>query len=208
MIFVKAEIVSLSYHVVHAIIKNMTMILTTLLIGALLVGAVVTFVVLGFTHFVPWLFVLANIGVVVFIKFREKRKFLTWKEEYSVGIEALDKDHRKLLNLINQFQTAALYRTGIEFEQEAFDALVEYTRTHFSREEALMEEHGYPDFEAHQALHRKMITQVEESMAQHANEGRQVPLERTVEFLQDWLVNHINGIDQKYSGFLKSKGVR
>ncbi len=184
------------------------MILTTLLMGALLVGAVVTFVVLGFTHFVPWLFVLAAIGVVVFIKFREKRKFLTWKEEYSVGIEALDKDHRKLLNLINQFQTAALYRTGIEFEQEAFDALVEYTRTHFNREEALMEEHGYPDFEAHQDLHRKMITQVEESMAQHANEGRQVPLERTVEFLQDWLLNHINGTDQKYSEFLKSKGVR
>ncbi len=186
----------------------MMMILTTLLIGALLVGALITFVVLGFTHFVPWLFVLATIGVVGFIKFREKRKFLVWKEEYSVGIEALDMDHKKLLNLINQFQTAVLYRTGREFEQEAFDALVDYTRTHFSREEALMEEHGYPDFEAHQAQHRKMIAQVEACMAQYTNEGRQVPLERAVEFLQDWLINHINGTDQEYSGFLKSKGVR
>lgn len=184
------------------------MILTTLLIGALLVGALITFIVLGIGHLVPWLFILATIGLVVFVKYREKRKFLVWKDEYSVGIEAIDKDHRKLLNLINQFQTAVLYRTGREFEQEAFDALVDYTRTHFRREEDLMEEHGYPDFEAHREQHRKMIAQVEAYMVQYAGEGRQVPLERAVVFLQDWLIKHINGTDQEYSGYLKSKGVR
>lgn len=184
------------------------MILTTLLIGALLVGALITFIVLGVGHFVPWLFILATIGLVVLVKYREKRKFLVWKDEYSVGIEAIDKDHRKLLNLINQFQTAVLYRTGREFEQEAFDALVDYTRTHFRREEDLMEEHGYPDFEAHREQHCKMIAQVEDCMVQYAGEGRQVPLERAVVFLRGWLINHINGTDQEYSGYLKSKGVR
>ncbi len=183
------------------------MILTTLLIGALLVGALITFIVLGFTHFVPWLFVLATIGMVAWANFRDKRKFLVWKDEYSVGIEAIDRDHKKLLNLINQFQTAVLYRTGREFEQEAFDSLVEYTRTHFRREEDLMEEHGYPDFEPHREQHRQMIAQVEACMAQYMSEGRQVPLERAVSFLQDWLINHINGTDQQYSEFLISKGV-
>jgi hemerythrin len=184
------------------------MILTTLLIGALLVGALITFIVLGFTHFVPWLFVLATIGMVAWVKFRDKRKFLVWKDEYSVGIEAIDRDHKKLLNLINQFQTAVLYRTGREFEEEAFDALLEYTRTHFRREEDLMEEHGYPDFESHREQHRKMIAQVEACMARYMSEGRQVPLEHAVSFLQDWLINHINGTDQQYSEFLISKGVR
>ena len=184
------------------------MIFTTLLIGVLLVGALMTFIVFGVAHFVPWLFVLATIGLIVWVKSREKSKFLVWKDEYSVGIEVIDKDHRKLLNLINQFQTAVLYRTGREFEQEAFDELVKYTRTHFHREEKLMEENGYPDFEAHRALHRKMIAQVEASMASYQKVGRQVPLEQTVEFLQDWLINHINGTDQEYSGFLRDKGVR
>ena len=184
------------------------MILTTLLIGALLVGALITFIVLGFAHFVPWLFVLAAIVVVIWAKSREKSHFLEWKDEYSVGIEAIDKDHRKLVNLINQFQTAVLYRTGKEFEQEAFDALVDYTRTHFRSEEDLMEEHGYPDFEAHRKQHRKMIAQVEACMAQYMTKGRDVPLRKAVEFLQDWLINHINGTDQEYSEFLRSKGVR
>jgi hemerythrin-like metal-binding protein len=184
------------------------MILTTLLIGALLVGALITFIVLGPTNFVPWLFVLATVGVVAWAKFREKSKFLVWKDEYSVGIEAIDQDHRKLLNLINQFQTAVLYRTGREFEEEAFDALVDYTRTHFRREEDLMEKYGYPDFEGHRDQHRKMIAQVEACMAQYTAEGRQVPLERAVAFLQDWLITHINGTDQQYSEFLRDKGVR
>jgi len=184
------------------------MILTTLLIGALLVGAIITFIVFGFAHFVPWLFVLTAIALVVWAKSREKSKFLEWKDEYSVGIESIDRDHRKLVNLINQFQTAVLYRTGKEFEQEAFEALVDYTRTHFRREEDLMEEHGYPDFEAHRAQHRKMIAQVEACMDQYTNQGRDVPLRKAVVFLQDWLINHINGTDQEYSGFLRSKGVQ
>jgi len=183
------------------------MILTTLLIGALLVGAILTFIVFGFAHFVPWLFVLGTIGVMTVVRFREKNQFLEWRDEYSVGIEVIDNDHRKLLNLINQFQTAVFYRTGKDFEEEAFNALVDYTRTHFRREENLMEKYGYPDFEAHRAEHRKMIAQVEACMAQYQTEGRQVPLKRAVVFLRDWLINHINGTDQAYSGFLRDKGV-
>lgn len=184
------------------------MVLTTLLIGALLVGAVLTFIVFGFAHFVPWLFVLATAGVIVAMRIREKNQFVVWKDEYSVGIEMIDNDHRKLLNLINEFQTAVFYRTGKEFEEQAFDALVDYTRTHFRREEDLMKEHGYPGFEAHQAEHRKMIEQVEASLVQYQSEGRHVPLKRTVVYLREWLIDHINGTDQAYSGFLRDKGVR
>jgi hemerythrin len=164
--------------------------------------------VFGIVHFVPWLFVLGTVAVVVIVRIREKNQFVVWKDDYSVGIEMIDNDHRKLLNLINQFQTAVFYRTGKEFEREAFDALVDYTRTHFQREEELMKEYGYPDFEAHQAEHRKMIAQVEACMAQYKTEGRQVQLKRAVVFLRNWLINHINGTDQAYSKFLRDKGVR
>lgn len=184
------------------------MILTTLLMGGLLVGALLTFIVFGVLHVIPWLFVLATLVLVVFERRREKNQLVVWKDEYSVGIEAIDNDHRKLLDLINQFQTAVFYRTGKEFERETFDALVDYTRTHFRREEDLMKEYGYPDFEAHQAEHRKMIAQVEACMAQYMTDGHQVTLKRAVVFLRGWLISHINGTDQAYSEFLRAKGVR
>lgn len=184
------------------------MILTTLLIGALLVGAIMTFFVFGLVHVVPWFFVLATIAVVALVRLRDRNKFVAWKEEYSVGIEAIDNDHRKLLKLINQFQTAVFYRTGREFEQEAFNELVDYTRTHFKREEALLEKHGYPDYEAHVAEHRKMIAQVEDVMTQYQAEGRRETLKKAVVFLREWLIDHINGTDQAYAGFLHEKGER
>lgn len=192
----------------HVYNMAIMMILTTLLIGALIVGAVLTFFVFGLVHIVPWLFVLAAAGIVVLVRRREKSEFMAWKDEYSVGIEAIDNDHRKLIKLINQFQTAVFYRTGEEFEREAFDELVDYTQTHFTREEALMEKHGYPDFEAHVAEHRKMIGQVENVMTQYQTEGRRETLNDAVLFLREWLIEHINGTDQAYSAFLLEKGER
>ncbi len=183
------------------------MLITSLLIGALLVGSVLTFIALGFSNPIPWLFLLAIAAIIIVTRLKEKSQFVTWKEEYSVGIEAIDNDHRKLLNLINQFQTAVNYNTGDEFEKEALDALINYTRTHFAREEKLMEENGYPDLEAHRAEHQKMIQQVNECMAKHRDDGHQ-SMRFGADFLRDWLVSHINGTDQAYSQFLLDKGVR
>lgn len=184
------------------------MVLITLLVGALLVGAIATFIVLGIASPVPWLFLLSIAALIFYSRNREKEQYLIWKDEYSVGIEAIDDDHKKLLNLINQFQTAVHYRTEPEFEDEAFAAVLDYTKTHFQREEQLMSEHGYPKFEAHQQEHRKMIAQVEASLAQYKGEQRHVALKRLLAFLKNWLINHINGTDQAYSGFLRDKGVR
>jgi len=35
-------------------------------------------------------------------------QFVEWKDEYSVGIDSIDQQHKKLLNLINQLQTATI----------------------------------------------------------------------------------------------------
>jgi len=182
------------------------MILMTLFIGALLIGTVMTFIALGPANPVPWLFLAGIVVTALFMRKREKQQFVEWKDEYSVGIKVIDDEHRRLLNLINQFQTAVFYQTGSEFEDEAFDALIDYTRTHFAREEQLMSGHGYPDFEAHQAEHKKMIALVEDRMAEHREQGHHEALVEMVDFLRDWLINHINGTDQAYSGFLHDKG--
>ena len=132
---------------------------------------------------------------------------MTWRDEYSVGVTEIDQQHRKLVNLINQLQTAVDYSTGEEFEREALDELVDYTKTHFSYEEDLMEQHGYPDFEPHRAQHQKMIKQVDEVLAEYAVD-KEAAMNDALDFLREWLIKHINGTDKEYSSFLISKGVK
>lgn len=178
---------------------------------ALLLLVIITIILLGFMvdilNPVSWGLIVL-LALIPYIHRRiVARRFVEWRDEYSVGIEAIDNDHKRLLNLINQLQTAAHYQTGQQFEQEALDALVDYTKHHFKREEDLMDTHGYPDFEPHKAQHREMIGRVNEMLEDYQH-NPQEGLEETVQFLKKWLINHINGTDQAYSQFLRDKGVR
>lgn len=178
---------------------------------ALLLLIVITVILLGFMvsiyNPVSW----GLIIVLALVPYIHKRvvanRFVEWKDSYSVGIEAIDNDHKKLLNLINQLQTAAHYQTDPQYEREAFDALVDYTKTHFKREEELMETHGYPTFTAHKAEHEAMIAKVNEMLQRYQDKPHDT-IEEAVQFLKKWLIGHINGTDQGYSQFLRDKGAR
>jgi len=185
--------------------KNLTMLMAALLIGVLLVAFILTLVALGFAHPVPWIILAVMIAIPILSSRLERRHFLVWKDEYSVGIQAMDEDHHKWMYLINQLQTAIHYQTGEEFENQALDAVVEYTKTHFKREEDLMTEHGYPGYEAHKAEHEETIAKVEGFLSAYESQGHEV-LEELADFLKDWLINHIQVTDQAYGPFLRDKG--
>ncbi len=182
------------------------MILTVLAIGALLVCSILSFIALGFSTLVPWLFLIAIAIIVIWSRYKEKSNHVAWNDSYSVGIADIDNDHKQLINLINRFQTAVHYNTGSGFEQEALDELVDYTKYHFAKEEELLEKHKYPEFGAHKQEHEKMIAKVVSFIEAHRANGHE-SLAEIADFLRDWLINHINGTDKKYSKFLHSKGV-
>ena len=69
-----------------------------------------------------------------------------------------------------------------------------------------MEQNGYPDFEPHKAQHLKMIRRVESVIAEY-EENKENAMQDALDFLRDWLINHINGTDKQYSEFLRGKGV-
>ena len=186
--------------------RNTKMLLLVLLAGTLLVAAILTFIALGVGNPVPWLLTASLIAIPVLMRRSENRLFVVWRDEYSVGVDSLDNDHKKLLTLINHLQTAVHYQTGEEFEKEALDEVVAYTKYHFEREEKMMQDAGYADLEAHKELHREMIAKVEEFVRDYEKRGHEA-LEDVALYLKNWLVNHINGTDQEYSSLLKQKGM-
>ena len=182
--------------------KSTKMILLALLVGCLFISIILTFIALGFAHPVPWLLVASLVMIPILLNQKEKANFAVWKDEYSVGVDVLDDDHRKLLNLINKFQTAVQYQTGEVFEKEALAEVIDYTKYHFEREEKMMEEAGYADIETHKKIHRSMIAKIDGFMLEYDKQGH-LALQEVSEYLQTWLVEHINGTDQDYSAVLQ-----
>lgn len=178
---------------------------------ALLILTFVTAAVLGLiagpTSPLTWLLIAILVSIPFIHRKLTPRQYVKWKDEYSVGIESIDMQHRKLLSLINSLQTAVYFSTGEEFEHQALDELVDYTKTHFSYEEGLMEQNDYPDFEPHKAQHQQMIAKVEEVLAGY-EQDKDTAMRNAANFLKDWLINHINGTDKQYSAFLIGKGVK
>lgn len=178
---------------------------------AILFLALITGIMLGFTlgltHPLPWIFIVVLIGISILTKKMTESEFVTWKDEYSVGIESIDNDHKKLLSLINNLQTSSLYYTGEDFDKQALDELLEYTKFHFAREEKLMEDNGYPDFQSHRRQHKHMTEHVVKMVKEYQDDSEKT-VEDLLNFLKDWLINHINGSDKEYSGFLREKGVK
>jgi hemerythrin-like metal-binding protein len=186
--------------------KKMCMFGVSLLILTLVIGVILGLVAAP-THPLTWLLVAILVAVPFVYNKLSTRRYLLWKDEYSVGIDSIDQQHKKLINLINHLQTAIDYSTGEEFERDALDELVDYTKTHFTYEEGLMRDNDYPDFAAHKEQHEKMFEKVREVLKEYEKD-QDTAMSNAVEYLKDWLINHINGTDKQYSSYLIGKGVK
>lgn len=126
---------------------------------------------------------------------------IKWSENLLLGIPSIDAEHRVLVRYAEDFQTAL--REGQDHEAIAhlFDRLLEYTSTHFAREEAFMQKRGYPEIEKHMQEHRRITREVMD-----LNRDKKYIFPDSIDsFLQDWIINHINDTDRKYIKFLKKE---
>jgi hemerythrin len=114
---------------------------------------------------------------------------IEWRQGFNTGVEQVDDEHKHLFDLVKRLDLASIEKT--------LDELLEYVVTHFTNEQALMEQCGYPDFQQHLALHEQLATQVTEflSTGTEWNENRLLQLRK---FLNQWLVGHILTHDLRF----------
>ena len=187
----------------------LTKTLTGLLLAALLIAAALAFNDLGISNAVPWIVLLAVLlmAPLLFRRQRQCQGFVIWQPEFEVGIESIDADHKKLLSLINNLMAAVYCNTGEIFERQVLREIADYAQYHFQREEELMQRFGYFDFDGHKAQHDQMADQIEVFLRRYDKDGRK-SLKAVGEYLERWLLQHINGTDKKYVPLLREHGVR
>lgn len=131
-------------------------------------------------------------------------KLLSWNDDYSVGIEAIDNDHKALFRLINEFYDAFQESRKRSHLTPLLIQLVRYAEEHFQREERIMAQHVYPEREQHHEIHERLYETIFE--LNKRLESDPLPLDRdAVAFLKHWLVDHILLEDKKLGAFLAAR---
>ena len=72
--------------------------------------------------------------------------FIKWSEDYSVGIEKIDMQHKKLVSYINELHDAMKDGQSNSVIGDILNKLVKYTKEHFSTEEEYMQKYNYKKY--------------------------------------------------------------
>lgn len=136
---------------------------------------------------------------------------IKWLPAHSVGIEEMDKQHQELINLINQLHAAMTTGQGSDAVGDTLSRIIDYTKTHFASEEALMQSFRFPQIASHKSEHQKLTEQVLD-LERRFQLGQPLSAHEVLQFLREWLPEHIQGSDRKYGNYInaiarKNRGV-
>lgn len=130
---------------------------------------------------------------------------IVWETKFSIGQPEIDEQHKKLILLINQFHDAMMAGNGKEMLEEVLTGLIDYTSYHFKAEEDLMFRQAYPDLDAHMAEHAYFIRKITQTQEAFRSGERMLTI-HLMNFLRDWLVNHIMLTDKRIGDFITRRG--
>lgn len=125
-----------------------------------------------------------------------------WRETCRTGIEELDEHHRELFVVTGRMCEDPTADPCREAVLDTLGFLIDFGGRHFPREEALMQEREFPGLEAHRRKHESLVTEVLEFRRRAEDEQAGVETD-FVEFLRDWIIDHLLTEDQKYARFFR-----
>ena len=131
---------------------------------------------------------------------------LTWNSTYSVGVKSIDSQHTVLFDTLNDLHGAMMTGQASTLTGPILKKLITYTREHCTAEEAMLTKTNYPGLAEHKIKHRDLIKQVEDYSARF-DRGEITLNLHLLNFLRDWLTNHIQKVDHEYGPWLNKNGI-
>jgi hemerythrin len=119
-----------------------------------------------------------------------------WSNSVSVKNDEIDKQHKKLFDLLNNLHDAMTEGKGRQVVGNTLQGLFDYTRTHFIYEEDLLKKMSSPKYASHKAEHDQFVLKVMKLNREYQEGNGTITIEVTA-FVKEWLVKHIQGVDQE-----------
>ncbi len=123
-------------------------------------------------------------------------------DSFKTGIELIDEEHKKLFDIIGKVHSTIkteLVHDKFDSIMDILDELKEYTRVHFADEENYMREIGYEGLAKQEILHQQFIDKLNELDLNDVDDNQEAYLYDFLEYLQNWLINHILKVDKLIS---------
>ncbi|HCY86765.1 MAG TPA: hypothetical protein DHV36_16670 [Desulfobacteraceae bacterium] len=133
---------------------------------------------------------------------------IEWTQDFSIGNDELDDQHKQWLDIYNKAHDRMMDPDEINFAKTGIEALKEmkaYGEFHFSKEEAVMSEAGFPKFELHRKMHRAFSNEID-GMMKDLEAGTHVLNSEVIKRIENWLRHHILKEDMKFRLFIDEQG--
>ncbi|MGA2890183.1 MAG: bacteriohemerythrin [Terracidiphilus sp.] len=131
---------------------------------------------------------------------------LTWSSKYSVGVKALDDQHASFIAILNELHAAMLKGQAQDITGPMLNKLMDYTREHFATEERLMESTKYPGLADQRVKHREFTGKIEDYVSRFKRGEGGLYLE-LLKFARDWITEHMQTVDKRYTAWMNERGV-
>jgi hemerythrin-like metal-binding protein len=130
-----------------------------------------------------------------------------WEEKFSTGIQSIDNQHKEIFNYLNKLLEAMKIGQADKVILQILTALERYSKIHFQKEEFFFDRFNYASAKEHIAQHQFFIQKV----ADLKNDLKQGHFTLSIEllnFLKDWIENHILIVDKDYSDCFLKNGLK
>lgn len=120
-----------------------------------------------------------------------------WTNDYVMNVAEIDGQHRHFISILDRVYDTILNQTPNEVKGALLDDLVNYALIHFGTEERYFDEFNYSGAAEHKAAHKELLDKVLSFQSEFKEKKKDISLE-LIDFLEDWLVNHLMTMDKKY----------
>jgi hemerythrin len=130
-----------------------------------------------------------------------------WSDDLSVGVERIDAQHRELIARTNALLAAVRGgdRPASEAAMQTLLYLSAYVEEHFTDEERLMEDAGFPALAAHRVEHDRFKLALRTLVRRFSLGGIDEVLRQAIELeVCGWIVRHVLGSDREIGRFLRA----
>lgn len=121
---------------------------------------------------------------------------IEWNDEFNLGIEEIDSEHRALVALINALHEAMSGGAGRSDVVEGISQIHTLVAAHFAREEAFMRDTRYMAYAEHKEDHEVLLDDLEEILGEVGSDGKYEEA-RLSDDLQYWFSEHFRTHDAR-----------
>ena len=134
---------------------------------------------------------------------------IKWNDKFSVNILMFDAEHKKIIDIINALTVAEQHNYTLDKVAEIMNNIIIYIKMHFKSEEDYMINFKYPEYQSHKEEHVKFMERItfyhnRLILSDYIVENNIFDI---LKYFKQWIIDHIQMVDKKYTHFFNDKGL-